>query len=367
MTDPQYDELIEPTTETEIAESMLALSEDEGLPVTSWHDGSVWRVLQAIVPSLVADAYQAVARIARGVLLGLSRGDWLTLYGRSQYDEPRAGASPTAGQMVLEDHGGGPHTVTADAHTIADSTGRYVYRVMSGGTLALNGTLTVDVVATAVGAAYNLPNDTDLQLLTVLSTVTVTNPADPSTGTWITQLGADVESDDTYTERLPLKWATLATGSPPDAYRAWALAIAGVTRAKCDDANPDGPNTVRVYIDSSALVATLQAELDEKAPSGTAATAVAATTETVTIEGVATVRRAYRTAAEAAVDAALAEYELAVDIGGIVRKAEVIERVMTPEGMVDFELATSWAGSPNIQLGATAIPDFSTSITWVEV
>lgn len=364
MTD--LSDLVIPATEDELRETMLASAEAQSLPVTSWHDGAVWKVLFALFPELLGDAFFAIAQIANGAVLGLARRSWLDLIATSEYQDARKRAGFTIGACVLENTTVSPIVVTAGNVVVGDDLG-HQYRLATGGTVPPGDSLAVTLAAVAVGAAYNVPNDTITTMVTTVAGLTVNNPADPSTGTWITTLGRDVESDTELTARLPLKWATLSPGSPPSAYESWALAVDGVTRAKCDDANPDGPNTTRLYIDSSALVSTVQAIVAAKVPSGTRCTVMAATTETVTVAGVVTVQRAYRAAAEVAVADSLAAYEIATIIGGIVRQAEIIERTMSPEGVVDFEVASSWAGTPNIQLGATAIPSIALSLTWVEV
>jgi uncharacterized phage protein gp47/JayE len=370
---PEYSSLINPPSAEDVEEQALDLMEAAELPTTSWHATSVPRAILGFLTEVAADLWFAVAQIARGVLFPYSSGAWVDLVLASQYDEARVDPVFTIGQVTLTDNGGGPHTITDGAFVVANEDESLKYRVISGGgVLALNGSRDVVVKAFAVGNAYNLPNGAITKLVTAAPTVTVSNPAIGSTGTWITTLGADLESDAAAMERAPLKWATLSTGSPPSAYLYWALSTIGVTRAKVDDGNPDGANTVRVYIDNGAQVATLQATLQPgdgtgKAPSGTLVTVSAATTEAVTVPAVVTVRRAHRTEAEAAIVANLTAYAASIDIGGIVRKAQLIEEIMSPDGVVDVEIGSAWTGTPNLQLGTTAIPQFTLSLSYVEV
>lgn len=364
---PDLEDLVVPESAETIAERMLNLSEDNDLPVTSWHDGAVWKILHNIIPELVSDAFYAIAQIANGVVLGLARGAWLDRVHGPWHDEARTPAAMTVGSITLTDNGGGPHVIAAESVTVSDGTRRF--RNVDGGTLTLDGTLTLSFHAVETGNRYNVPNDTITTMVTTLSTVTCNNPEVGSTGTWITTVGADLESDAAFRERMRLKWATLATGSPPAAYLYWALSYSGVTRAVVDDANPYGVNTVGVYIDSSSSVAGLQSwlETEDKIPSGTAVTVALATTETVTIPVIITVTAAYRATAEAEVADNLEDYESEIDIGGIVRQAELIERIMSASGVVDVEFESSWTGAPNVQLGATGIPSLALSATWVEV
>ena len=359
------EDLIEPETTDSIEETIYAAAEADGLPTTQWQALSFARTLIRIFAQLLATAWYSVVQIVNGMILGRSAGAWLTLLARSQYALTRAPAVATEGTVTLTSASVG-HTIAAGDLIVATADG-VRFRNLTGGTLLAGGTLDVDVQAMATGSAGNVSVGTITVMETALSSVTVDNPEIGVTGTWITTFGSDSESDGALTTRAQAQWATLSTGSPPTAYVAWALEVTGVTRAALDDEAPDGPGTTRLYIDASGLVATVQAIIDAKVPAGSSCTVVAASTTSISVGGVVTVRRDFRAAAESAINAALAAYELEVDIGGIVREAEIVERVMTPDGVVDFALATSWTGSPNVQLGANSIPVFSISLTFVEV
>lgn len=368
MADPDLSVQSIPSTADQIADDMIAIAQALGLAITSWVEGSPWLTLVYAVADTLEDVGLAVVRIAANAYLGPggARGIWLDRKLESDFDDERIEPVFTVGQVTLEDHGGGPHTIE-DGNFLVKTAGGLQFRVISGGgSLALNGSLPVVVRGVAAGAAYNVANDAISALVTAAPTVTVSNPAVGTSGTWITTLGSDIESDDAATKRARLKWSTLATGSPVAAYLYWALSTPGVTRASVDDGNPDGPNTVRVYVDNAGSVAALQATLNVKAPDGRKATAMAATTQTVTIPAVVTTLRAYRDAAQAEAEANLVELQNATDIGGRVIKSEVIERIMTPLGVTDVEVASSWAGSPNIQLTPGNIVQFTLALEWLE-
>ncbi len=366
MTSNLSDLIVEESAE-DIEENALAVCQAEDLPTTSWFPDAVPTVLIKAFSSAGHSLWALVPEIAKGFIHGLSTGAWLDKVLASQYQETRTQAGFTYGTFLLVDNGGGPHSITTNVTRFRSQDRLYSYVALETKTLALDDTDTLAVRAETVGAAHNVPNSTPLEPITSMPTVTVTNPAVGTTGTWITILGVDQESDVAATARSGAKWATLSTGSPPNAYKKWALDTAGVTRAKVDDGNPGGPGTVWVYVDNSGSVAALQATLTANAPAGTLATAVAATTESVTIPAVLTVTKSARATAEAQATANLIAYAALVDIGGIVRKAQLTEEIMRPDGMVDCEIGSSWTGSPNLQLGPSAIPQFTLSFTWVEV
>ncbi len=367
MPPPNLADLIVEESAEEIEQDQLAVCQAQDLPTTSWFSDAVSTVLIKAFSIAGQDLWATVSKVARGFVLELSDADWIPHVLKSQYQEELTPAGFTFGDFLLVDAGGGPHTITANVTRFRTADGENSYVATTGGTLSLSGSLVVSVRAELIGSGANIPNSSTLEAITSLPTVTVTNPPIGTTGTWITQLGVDQESVANAQKRAAAKWATLSTGSPVSAYLYWALSTSGVTRAKVDDGNPDGPGTLRVYIDNSGSVAALQTTLTAKAPAGTLATAVAATTENVTIPATLTVQKAFRDAAESAVTANLVAYALRTDIGGILRKSQLIEELMSPAGVVDAELGSSWVGSPNHQLGSSAIPQFTLSLTWVEV
>lgn len=364
------EDLIVPTTPEQQDEQQLALLQATDLPTTSWTTGSTPRELARVFAEGVADASFSIAQIANGNTREYSKGAWLNRHGSSNYDEVRKAADFTRGKAELIDHGGGPHTITNGQFTISTEDGQLLYRVTAGGgVLALNGSMVVDVVAFASGGKYNVPNGVITKLVTSAPTVTVSNPEIGTSGTWITTLGVDREEDAPYRNRLPLKWATLSTGSPPAAYLSWALGVVGVARAKLDDGNPDGPGTCRLYIDNAGLVAALQTLLNGKVPSGTRTTAYAAVTQSVALPAILYVYKGYRDAAESAHVGILTDLAAEIDIGKVVVKQEVSERLMAVPGMYDIQIGSGWPANlgDNVQLNANGLPQFTPSFQYLEV
>ena len=365
MSDPTLSDLVVPQTKEQIEAEALALAEAQDLPVTAWGASGFWRILFSIFATLLATAWRAIAQTANGLLLAYSSGAWLTQLARN-YGEERLAATFAVGVFKLTDAGGGPHIIAEGTVTVA--VGDLLYTNTGSGTLPASGSVDALFRATVAGAGHNVPNNSEVTLVTSLPTVTVTNPAYGTTGTWLTTPGTDVEQDAALKARLSAKWGTLSTGSPPSAYLYWALSTSGVTRAKLDDGNPDGPGTTRVYIDNAAAVATLQATLDSKVPSGSVSTAMATTTQAVALPGIVTVDTTVASVAEATAEVLANLTALAgeIDIGGSVVKSEVIQRIMDATGVVDFEMGSGWTGSPNVALPASAIPQFTLSLTYVE-
>ena len=359
-----FADLIVPVDEDEILQQELNLLELQEFPVTAYQEGTVARTLLQAFANVQADAWFALAQIARGATLDTAEGAWLDLLAASQYDETRQPAEFAAGTVRLTDGGGGPHTIAAGDLYVATSSGLR-YRNTTGGTLALGGTLDLSFRAEFAGSAYNVANGAISELVTALSTVTVSNPAVGSSGTWITTLGSDAESDASFRARCRSKWGALSTGSPKAAYVYWALSQSGVTRASVDDANPDGPGSLRVYVDSSGAVAATQSYIDARSPVGSLVTAMSATTTTISLIGTVYVRSEYRERAQTQLEANLAALAASTDIGGTVYRSALIEQMMSPDGVVNVALSS---GIGDTVLGASAIPSIDvTGIAYVEV
>lgn len=367
-----FAELLQPSTADQIESTWLATLELAGFPVTAWQPGSTPRALIQGGARGIEEAWFTVAKLARAFVIakGFSSGEWLDQAVQSQYQDARKPAVSTVMPLRLYDSGGGPWTITVGGLVASTADGSLQYRctaLPSGATLPLNGQLDIEVTAVAPGAAYNVTLGAVSTLVTTLPGVTCSNVSA------ITTLGADIESDDDLIDRVSLKWATLSTGSPTAAYLYWALTQGvGVTRARVDDGSPDGPNSLRVYVDAAGAVAGLQAYIQPapgqgKAPCGTKVTVVVATTTTIALPLTVTVQKGFSATGQAAVLANLANLALSIDIGGLVRQADIVEAVMRETTSIDVTFSGSWVGAPNYQLAANAIPVFDTSaVVFVE-
>lgn len=360
--------LLAPQSAAQIRTTVLGLLSSAGFPTTSWQPGSF--ALGVIDPFCKALelAWADVGSLASNLMIQTSKGLWLRAVAWNHYQEVMPPATITGGKLILEDHGGGPHTIVAGANVFGTSVGGLRFRAASGGTLLLNGTLEIDITAEKAGASSNVPNlAIDTVVSPALPTVTCSNPSIGLTETWITSLGQDQPTEAQFQKLCQLKWQTLTIGSTEGAYEFWALTTPGVSRARINALNPGGANTVWVYIDNALSVAALQATLDAKVPIGTRATAKAATAQNVTVPAVVTIRRSSRAAAEAAIVANLTALAGNTKIGGILVKSEVIEQIMAPTGVTDVAIASSWVGSPNFQLNSSSYPVFTLDLTVLEV
>ena len=251
--------------------------------------------------------------------------DWWCM---SQYQEKRNPAITTQGILLLTDvKGVGPITFTASRYVVKDPVTGATFRNLNTVTLPLNGTVQVNVECELDGTVGNSPNDRITQWVSSVSGVTVTNPAQPLTGTWITRTGINQESDESYKRRCKLKWATLGPNAPKSAYEWFALNAldglgnpVGITKVRCG--SPNGFGQFGVYIANDTATATptqvsdVQAWINTRKNPTSRATVSAATLNPV--DGVFTIRVSRGRGAAAAAEArqAMIDYIVSLPLGG---------------------------------------------------
>lgn len=134
--------------------------------------------------------------------------------------------------------------------------------------LAKDDSCDVPVEAEHPGAAYSVGAGYITELVThVAGIASIMNGE-----SWLTQEGADTESDDDLRARCVLRWHELSQGSTKYAYQSWALSVKGVREAYILDQHPRGQGTVDVVIvgtggaPSESLIQEVQKVIDEHRP-----------------------------------------------------------------------------------------------------
>lgn len=360
------------TTREQIEESIIALLQGFGFPTTSWHTASAPRRVIKAVSTPIADSFRKGYQIAAAGYGKLARGTWLDLWVLDRFNLPRTGATYTLGKVRLTDNGGGPHTINANQHIVGTEDGTKLFTISGSGTLALNGTLSLDVKAAKPGAAYNLPNGSIKKVFSGLPTVTVENVALSPNDTWITTPGANKESDAAYYQRGTAQWGKLAISTPKLALIAHALEAAPtLTKIRVEDDNPHGPGSTELVLANasgpatSGEVAAVQARLDTLRVVGSATlTAVAAQAYNLVIEGEAQVKSAFLASAQAAVDENLARLVEEHPLGGVLPLAQIIEEIMSPEGMHNVKLTGI---TDDVAIGALSALTITNKLQWKAV
>lgn len=373
-------QLLAVTTQEQSESDLIGLLDSVGFSASAWQPKSVPRTFLKWFAKVHSELTETVANVARGMHLTLAAEldtpDWLDLLLASQYQEVRGPAVSTVGKIVLTNNSGGAVSVAVGQYYARDAAG-HRFNNITGGTLAapLGSVIAppLDWQAESPGAAFNIPNDSILpELATPVPGVVASNPAYGSTGTWITTAGSDLEGNKTAAQRGSTKWATLGTGGPSAAYISWARTGAPtVTRVQVDDAQPDGPNSIRIYLANASGGAT-PAEVDAAdayiQPKKSAAAQVktfAAANAPIAVVAIMYVEAAFASTAPGQALDNLVALQGELEIGEDVYRSEIEQALSDPSGVRRVVLSVPVNESQFIPDGQVAV--FSLSLTVVLV
>ncbi len=318
-----------------------------GFQVTAWTTFSFpYLVVQAFA-KVLADVYVLVAAVASGgygdTAAAMREERWLDIWAWDRFRLTREPERFATGVVTLVDAGGGAHVIPAGGLIVGiDGVN---YRSTASVTVPLNGTATVAVIADAAGSIYNLPTGSGpWELVTDFPGLTVTNPAQSGTETWLSTAGADRESNAALYERAVGRWAVLSVATPKGFYAAKIReAVPTITKVAIDAENPNGPGSCEAICAtgagpaSGADIILAQSTLDAMRSVGAStATARAAVAVSVPLAGVAYVTAAKVATARAGVAAELSALQVALPLGGTVYAVELIRIVKSQDGVRDF-------------------------------
>jgi uncharacterized phage protein gp47/JayE len=343
-----------------------------GFPTTFWGTTSVPRKLVEASADAVLGLANLIPTIAAGGLVSEAVGDWLTLLASSNYDEERDAAVATRRTLRLTDSTASPTTIAVGDLWVATDEGLR-FRNIEGGTLAASSTIDLEFEAEEAGADYNAASATwTFDTSTALPGVAISEPTVD-----ITRSGADEESDTSLKAKCYAKWATLGAGANNDAYVYLAKNTPGIeetiTKVKVLDSTPSyGQVTVYVGTDagpaSGASVTLIQDYIDPtthlgKAPNCVDVIVAAPTSSTLNFAGIVYVSSSeYSTDVLAALGGILSDIVQEANIGDTIYKAEIIQRIMDLDGVVNVAL-TAPVGDTVLGTNTIAAVGTVTSVT----
>jgi uncharacterized phage protein gp47/JayE len=363
-------DLIETTTQEEELADLIAAADAEGFPTTSWQSGSVPRTLLEIDAQTNSAIRTNVSDIAKGGFLDLSEEGWLTLLVKSWYNEDRVEAVITRGDATLTcASNAGPYTIGLRSIWISTTSGLR-YTNISAGTLSSGSTLELSWEAEQAGSTYNVASSTITRMVTPLAGVTVNNPD----ANWITQTGANEESDPDLRTRGRSKWGPQGTGSNDDAYAYWSRQADSEVRRVVvrphdnEGVDTDGHITIVLAGESGTVSSGARDNVETyiEARREICATLhyVAASVNTQTVTATMTVLAANRVQAELDVTANLVALAAEVAIGGTIYRSALIEMLMEPTGMINASMTAPVA---DVAMDWDEIAAFTEDFIWVEV
>lgn len=310
-----FEQLSTPVTEAEAEAEIIARLAELGFSSKGWQSGSVQLTFVKLLAWLYARFTTFVAALLLGAFNDTSTGEFLTRFSASHYDNTRKAA--VAFQYTIRHTtaaGEGPHTIGVG--DLVATNGVYTYRNIEAGELTSAAPVDLIYQAEVPGAAPVAADGTITTLLTPVSGVTTTNPAESTV-----QAGADEESDLELQLRNRTKWGLLSINVPADGYKNIALQTTGVGRVAVDDSNPRGPYTIDVYIAGpsaqagSEAVTTTQTNIDARKSITADVGVIDAPVQVVTVSGIVYYKAAFAGAPEA-IDEAVTAYITTLPIGG---------------------------------------------------
>jgi uncharacterized phage protein gp47/JayE len=334
---------------------------------TAFQSGTTGPTLMKLDADALADLARLIATVTKGGLLAYSTGDWLTELASEVYGLERQNAIAVVGAFMLACVATeGPHVVASGQLWVVDASGRRFSNV-TGGTIPSGGSVALSFQAETPGAAYNISNGATLTLGTpILPGVTVSNPADPDTGTWLTTQGVDEEADEALRGRCRNRWATLGSGSPEAAYKLWAMTTPGVTRVLVQN-DPAGDGNVNVVVAGPAgpvasdVVDAVRADIEPRIPLCSTVDVASAQALSVPIVATVTAKASKRSAVEAAVPTQLTTLEQRLAIGPTTLRLNTIERYLWVDGVTNVAVSDP-AADVVLAYGETAV--FAPTITY---
>jgi hypothetical protein len=395
----QLKDLLTPNTEEQILNTTIELLDSVGFDASSWQSGSIARTLVQVFARVYSDMTVSVAEVAKGGFNKTATGLWMDLVSESFYENERGGSNATRGFIRLTSLATAPtYTPAASDIIIADSEDAQdetqTYRNIAGFTINPGETIDVEFEAEKPGDAGNIANNTELFFWTPLVGVTATNPPYLTGSSWITEFGADFETDDTLRQRNTGKLSTLAYSTTEGAYRYWVLqAIPGLVTRLTVRESLVTPGQVDVLCATSTgtitggQAATIQDYLmgtdgTGRRPLNDIPNVQPATLGTLSWFVVATVQGAFTDGVEDLIYDTVNDYLGELPIGGVFLPAastgvvvlsELIARVRALPGIIDVQFfdADPSLGSPalnaNIALDIDKVYTATLTTTVVEV
>jgi uncharacterized phage protein gp47/JayE len=381
-------QLLIPLTQSGALALVLAALQTVGFPVTNWVSGAPSKTFAIAFANVMAQLSATIAQIAAGGFIDYAPGfqttpflgDWLGLLAQQLYGLTRNAAITAQETCILSDVAGvGPITITAGQLFAQWTATGLQYSNVAGGTIPLNGQLSVVFQAAAPGAKYNAPVNQIQTLLTPLPGIAINNPGSGSPASAIVVQGTDTELDSSLRARCKARWPSLASPSATTAvYDLWCrTASAQVTRdAITADATVGGQVDIVLAGASGgvsgAVVTAVTNYITPLLPLCGGLSVVSATTAPIAFGGTIYCSAGLIPAAMAAINLALQAYINSLGIGGTptgVIESSVVVAIM--QGAAIPGITTGTPGVRNVEgatpgdttLAAGVVATFGTPLT----
>lgn len=235
--------------------------------------------LQAVAEEISRLDIMEVQPIPDRVLLDTAEGEYLDRRALD-YNELRNPAAAASGTLLFT---GTPGTVIPSRTEVLYDT--LAFETIALARISMDGSCEAEARCKSVGTSGNVPANTITVLRDAIKGVSsVTNPL-PFGG------GAEIESDDSFRERIFEKIRRPITSGNRNHYIYWAKQISGVGGAKCLGSEICGPGQVRVIVLSDqfdapdeVILGKVRDHIEEERPIGASVTVRAPAPVSVHVE-----------------------------------------------------------------------------------
>lgn len=309
--------------------------------ITNYNTGGVFRLFIEVVAAFLEKIYQALDALNANRFLQTASGQYLD-WKAEELGLSRKPAQRAVGWLIFSRkgaQGNAPIPAGKVISTPPDSGGKaYRYTVLEDALIPEGQSEAAALVeAEEEGALYNQPAGRVNILVTPIQGVdSVSNPSD-----WLTQAGADMESDASLRLRCLSQWGGIG-GANSAAYVSWAKSVGGVGQVSIVP-TARGAGTVDVVFTaegntqpSAELIAQVQSLIDSKRPVSTDALA-RAPSEVLLNLALNVVFYPNFTPNRALVEAAVYAYFAKLGIGVDFEPSQLIASVQMIEGVKSVE------------------------------
>lgn len=236
--------------------------------------------------------------------------------------------------------------------TLIQTAGGLQYQTTADATIA-SGTTAVNIEATAIGSASNVPANTIIELPVQIVGVTSVTNSNATTG------GTDIETDASLLARLFAKVQVPSTSGNKNDYKLWALDVPGVGDAKVFPLW-NGNGTVKVCIidsdkqpASSDIVTAVQTYIESARPIGATVTYEAATGLNINVSVTITKDSSYTTDQIITnITAKITDFLKSIAFNqNYVSYAKIGDAILSSEGVTDYSNLQVNSGTVNISVG----------------
>ena len=225
--------------------------------ITNLNSGSVIRTILETIAKAFSDLYQLIHTVTRAGFIQTAEGKWLDLKVR-ELGLTRKEGQKTTGYITFYRNEAKDENITIPKGTIVktvkDSEGQeYRFKTIEEIILPAGETESFTLIeAVNQGSNYNVGKETITKITTHISGIdgVVNKSVNLGAGSrsWQVTVGTDIETDEDFRTRAIYRWDELGVGGTADAYRSWALSVAGVKSVQILDDFPFGPGTVGLVI-----------------------------------------------------------------------------------------------------------------------